>query len=118
MDLNTWNTTLTAKIDEDAVHRMRDFLRRNLTSVPFRNRDVIAKYLRHVIESNNDWDGISAPVAFTRPQLASQHWQGFERERQALLAPPSPKLLRRLKGLALGSFGLLLMLACYVVFAG
>jgi hypothetical protein len=119
MSLTTWNTTLTAKIDDDAVQAMRNFLRQNLASVPFRRGDVITKYLRHVIESNNEWDGIDAPVAFTRPLLTSRPWQsGFEREWHLLLAEPSPKLLLCLERLAIGSFGLLSMLACYVAFAG
>jgi len=108
---------LTVRVEQEAMQQMRAFLRDNRISVPFRNDDVIAKYLRHVIDSNNSWDGIDAQVALTRPYPGRYPWQlGYEHERHPLLAEPSRKLVHRLKGLALGSFGLLMMLACYVAF--
>lgn len=116
MDSQTWKTTLTADIDAAALQSMRLFLRNNLAIVPSRHDDLIAKYFRLVIESNSVWDDAHAPVSFSRPRVVPMPWQGIENEVRHAATEPMPGFLRYLKRLAIGSCGLLLMLACVVAF--
>jgi hypothetical protein len=118
MSSTTWSTTITIKNDSEAVRQMRAFLRHNQAIVPYRNGDVVAKYLRHIIDSSNAFGGIQAEVTTFRPYAVSQRSKGLEQEPCSLLAPPSPQLVRQLKGLASCAFGALVLLALVVTFAG
>ncbi|OPH84364.1 hypothetical protein [Nitrobacter vulgaris] len=118
MASTTWSTTVTIKNDNEAVQQMRDFLRYNDGIVPYRNGDVVAKYLRHIIDSSNAFGGIQAEVAASRPYVISQHSKGLEHEPHSLLAPPSTQFVRKLKQLASCAFGALILLALAVTFAG
>jgi hypothetical protein len=86
--------------------------------VPYRNGDVVARYLRHLIDSGNASGGIQAEVAALRPCAVSSRRKGLEQELNSLLAPPSPRLVQRLKQLASCTFGALVLLALVVTFAG
>lgn len=118
MTSTAWSTTVTIKNDNEAVQQMRAFLRRNDAIVPYRNGDVVAKYLRHIIDSSNAMGGIQAEVAALRLCAVSQRRKGLEQELNALLAAPSPRLVRQLKQLASCAFGALVLLALVVTFAG
>lgn len=119
MSSTTWNTTIAIKNDNEAVQRMRAVLRRNLAAVPYRNGDVVAKYLRHIIDSSNTLGGIQAQVTTLRPDPAyPPRSKGLEQELRSLLAEPSPRLLLHLKQLACCAFGALMLLALVVTFAG
>lgn len=119
MSSTTWNTTVTIKNDDEAVRQMRAFLRRNLAVVPYRNGDVVAKYLRHIVDRYNALEGIEAEVTAFRPlPVYSPRSNGLEQELHSLLAAPSPRLQRQLKQLAGCAFGALILLAFFVTFAG
>jgi hypothetical protein len=116
MSYTTWNMTLTVRSDKNAVHGMRDYLRLRGIIIPMRDRDVVSKYMHRIIENGNARTSIEAPATVTSP-----HWnpgaakKGSERGAWADL-DISPHIRQRLRGLALGSFGLLVMLACYITF--
>jgi hypothetical protein len=118
MSSNTWLMALTARTDKPAVLAMRDYLRQRGIIIPMRDKDVVAKYLHRILENGNARTGIDAFTSITRragpPEPAQQ---GFERGLWADIRIP-PLLLVRLKRLAHGAFGLLILLACYIAFAG
>ena len=117
MNSQTWKTTLTAEIDPANLQSMRAFLRNNLAIVPSRHDDLIAKYFRLAIESNSAWDAVHPPVSFSRPRVVPMPWQGIESEVRHAATAPMPGFLHHLKRLAIGSCGLLLMLACLYALA-
>ncbi|MBJ7403551.1 MAG: hypothetical protein JHD07_09750 [Bradyrhizobium sp.] len=118
MASTAWLSTITINTDSASLRRMRGSLRRDDTVVPFRDSDVIAKYINHVLDSNGAWDGIDAGITVTRAKPVRQPWQkGLEQELQPLLAEFSPKRRRQLNGLACCAFGALILLACFVTFA-
>ncbi|HEY2861903.1 MAG TPA: hypothetical protein VGJ21_26115 [Terracidiphilus sp.] len=117
MDLNTWQMTLTARVNKPAVLGMRDYLRQRGIIIPMRDRDVVAKYLHRIIENGNARTGIEAVASVTRPAWPSGAAQkGFERDTWADIRIP-PHVRVRLQRLAHGAFGLLVLLACYIAFA-
>jgi hypothetical protein len=110
--------TLTARTDKTAVLGMRDYLRQRGIIIPMRDRDVVAKYLHRIIENGNARTGIDALASVSRlawPSGAVQ--RGFERGARSPFRIPR-RFRSRLLRLALGSFGLLLLLACYMAVAG
>lgn len=68
MASTAWLSTITINTDSASLRRMRGSLRRDDTVVPFRDSDVIAKYINHVLDSNGAWDGIDAGITVTRGQ--------------------------------------------------
>ena len=69
MTSQSWQTTLTAHLTDEAIAGMRDWLRDCDAVVPARNDDVLAKYLHCVIASNSQWDGIYFEMNIPRPRL-------------------------------------------------
>lgn len=118
MTSTTWSTIITIKDGNKAVRQMRAVLRRDLAIVPYRHNDVVARYLRHVIDSSATPAGIQAEIATVRSCSATPRSKGLEQELRSLLAPPSPRLVRQLKQLARCAFGALVLLAFIVTFAG
>lgn len=54
---------------------MRDWLKDNAIPVPSTDADVVAKFLRYVILSNAEWDGVPLQITLPRPHLAgSMPW--------------------------------------------
>jgi hypothetical protein len=117
MDLNTWQMTLTARVNKPAVLGMRDYLRQRGIIIPMRDRDVVAKYLHRIIENGNARTGIDTVASVARPAwLSGAAQKGFERDATPDFHIP-PHVRLRLQWLAHGAFGLLVLLACYIVFA-
>jgi hypothetical protein len=110
----TWNMNLTVRTDKNAVHGMRDYLRERGIVIPMRDRDVVSKYMHRIIENGNARTAIEAPAAVTQPVTVATK-KGFERSLWAPLDIP-PHIRRSLYELAMCSFGLLMMLACYITF--
>jgi hypothetical protein len=110
----TWNMNLTVRTDKNAIHSMRDYMRERGIIIPMRDRDVVAKYLHRIIENGNARTAIEAPASVTQPVTVATK-KGFESDLWAPLDIP-PHIRRGLHQLALGSFGLLMMLACYITF--
>ena len=79
-----------------------------------RDRDVVAKYLHRIIENGNARTAIEAPTAVNQPVSVAAK-KSSERSIWSPLDIP-PHIRELLHGLALGSFGLLVMLACYITF--
>jgi hypothetical protein len=118
MSLNTWLMTLTARTDKPAVLAMRNYLRQRGIVIPMRDRDVVAKYLHRIIENGNARTGIDAFASVARPAWPSAaDQQGFERDARSHFRIPH-QFRSRLQRLGIGSFGLLVLLACYIAFAG
>lgn len=114
MSSNTWHMTLTTRTDKNAVYAMRDFLRQRGVIVPMRDRDVVTKYLHRLIETGNARNLIEAPASLTRPDWQPGAAQkGYERIRRSTLFDPI-QVPEWVQELALGTFGLLVLLACYV----
>lgn len=110
----TWNMSLTVRTDKHAIHSMREYLRERGIVIPMRDRDVVAKYLHRIIENGNARTAIEAPAAVTQPVTVATK-KGLEKSLWAPLDIP-PHIRRGLYELAMCSFGLLMMLACYITF--
>ncbi|CAL80016.1 hypothetical protein BRADO6384 [Bradyrhizobium sp. ORS 278] len=113
MDIQTWKTTLIIKTDEQTIQDLREwFAERDADNPqPRRNDDLLAKYLRNVLTSNNDWDGVSLGIDVRRPHPLRLPWQrGYEPD------PPSPEAVRagrdaaRRRQFAVDCFALLVLL--------
>lgn len=117
MAIQTWKTDLLTDLDQSSLRELRTWLKLHARPVPSRDADVIAKYLRTVINNNSAWDGVPVVFKIYRPERPGQPWQnGFEHEaRRGVRGLPAGQ--HRLIELAVGSFGLLVMLACYIAFA-
>ena len=118
MPSTTWKTTITVNINENDFRDMREWLDEHAAPVPSRNADVLSKFISATINSNAQWDGIYCRFMVRRATDRVYPWQqGYEDDRPRVVPGPvrqdSP-----LKQLALGSFGLLVMLALYLAFAG
>lgn len=118
MPSTTWSTELTTTTNPAIIGEIRLWLKRNGQTIPSRDADAVAKYLRLAIDANNRLGGVLVPLTINRPRAVGLPWQqGFEgnalRGARSAYQPDSLG-----KQLALGSFGLLLMLALYVTFAG
>ena len=118
MPSTTWTTNLTTTTNPAIIGEIRLWLRRNGEGIPSRDADVVGKYLRLAIDVSNRWGGVIIPMSVERPRPVTQPWpSGFEGHAPRHLGSPSqPQGL----GMQLASvaFGLLIMLALYVAFAG
>jgi hypothetical protein len=96
---------------------IRLWLKRNGQTVPSRDADAVAKYLRLAIDANNRWGGVLIPLTIDRPRSVGLPWQNdFEGKRLPYARHPiQPHSIG--KQLAIGSFGLLVMLALIWTFA-
>jgi hypothetical protein len=117
MRTTTWTTDLTTTTNPAIIGEIRLRLKRSGQTIPSRDADAVAKYLRLAIDANNRWGGVLVPLTINRPRAIECPWYGSEGNapRGARSAYQSDSLGKQL---ALGSFGLLLMLALYVTFAG
>jgi len=58
---------------------MRDWLKEHAPPVPSTDADVIGKFLRCIIISNAEWDGVPLQVTLPRPHLAGpMPWSNLE----------------------------------------
>ncbi len=114
MDSQTWTTTLTIRTDDQSFLEIREWLADYDADNPSprRNDDLLAKYLRCVLDSNNQWDGIRLGIGLSRPRLARLPWQqGFEGD-----PPPAAEVVRaqrdaaRRRQFAVDCFALLVLL--------
>jgi hypothetical protein len=118
MPSTTWTTDLTATTNPAIIGEIRLWLKRNGQTIPSRDADAVAKYLRVSIDANNRWGGVLVPLTINRPRAVERPWYyGFEgnahRIASFIFEPLSVG-----QQLAIVSFGLLVMLALYVTFAG
>jgi hypothetical protein len=118
MPSTTWTTDLTTTTNPAIIGEIRLWLKRNGQTIPSRDADAVAKYLRLAIDANNRWGGVLVPLTINRPRVVGLPWQnGFEGN-----APRTVRSSHQLHSvgqqLAAVAFGLLLMLAFYVAFAG
>lgn len=118
MASQTWTTDLATTTDAKTLHDIRAWLKRNAQTIPSRDADAIAKYLRLAIAANNEWGGVPIQFVLNRPQPAGQRWQRAGYEGRPWYGQRPVQADSPLKQLALGSLGLLVMLALYVAFAG
>jgi hypothetical protein len=118
MRTTTWKTDLTTTTNPAVIGEIRLWLKRNGQTIPSRDADAVAKYLRLAIDANNRWGGVLVPLTITRPRAVGLPWpQGFEGN--ALRTARSSHQLHSIgKELAGIAFGLLVMLALYVTFVG
>jgi hypothetical protein len=68
MSFQPWFTTLTIKTNSQTFRDVREWLDEHAPPVPSRDDDALAKYLRCVILSNSEWDGVSLQVELPRPR--------------------------------------------------
>ncbi|MDA9426236.1 hypothetical protein [Bradyrhizobium sp. CCBAU 53380] len=113
MSSQAWKATLTIKTDDQSLQDVREWLAEHAASEPppRRNDDALAKYLRLVLASNRDWDGVSLGIDVRRPRPVRMPWEhGFE------AGPPTPEAIRadrdhaRRRQFAVDCFALLVML--------
>lgn len=114
----TWKTDLTTTTNPALIGEIRLWLKQNGQTIPSKDADAVAKYLRFAIDATNRRGGVLVPLTITRPRAVERPWYyGFEgnvpRGARSAYQPNSIG-----QQLALGSFGLLLMLALYVTFVG
>jgi hypothetical protein len=69
MGFHTWKTTLTVRTSDESLRDIREWLDEHAPPVPSRDDDALAKYLRCVILSNSEWDGVSLTLDLPRPSL-------------------------------------------------
>jgi hypothetical protein len=118
MRSTTWTTDLTMTTDPAILGDIRLWLKRNDEIVPSRDADVVAKYLRLAIDATNQWGGVILPLTINRPRPAVSPWEWTMKGKRPR-TPAEPVWHDSIaKQLALGSFGLLVMLALYLAFAG
>jgi hypothetical protein len=117
MRTTTWKTDLTTTTDPATLGGIRLWLKRNGQTVPSRDADVVAKYLRLAIDANNRWGGVLIPLTINRPHRVGLPWQTDYEGKWPPYArqPDQPHSMG--KQLAIGSFGLLVMLALIWTFA-
>jgi len=109
MTIQTWLTTLTIESEPRDIARIRESLAQHAPPVPSRNADVLSKFILTVLKNNAEYEGAFCTFKIKRPILPGEPWradQGKYDEWPGLSEPRS-----RLGKLAIGSFGLLVMLA-------
>jgi hypothetical protein len=102
----TWTTTIISETEPDDFIGMRKWLRENGLPVPSRNDDVLARFIWATIGSNALWEGVFSEFRVKRPTRLKGPWEYDYDEWPEFTDPPS-----RIPQLAIGSFGLLVMLA-------
>lgn len=79
MPLHTWQTDLSINTQKADIRSMRDWLKEHAPPVPSTDADVIGKFLRCIIISNAEWDGVPLQVTLPRPHLAGpMPWSNLE----------------------------------------
>jgi hypothetical protein len=107
MGNQTWTTTVISETEPNDFIGMRKWLRENgCVPVPSRNDDVLGRFIWATVGSNALWEGVFSEFKVKRPTRLKGPWEYDYDEWPELTEPTS-----RLGQLAIGSFGLLIMLA-------